>query len=191
MNVYILLSANKTNIGTMIRSVTGEPYSHVSIAFSRNLKDLFSFSNRRGTYSDGTPLIGGLVEEDLSDDIFKESTCALYTAHVSQNELTKMKRKLNKFIKNKKDLRYSTLGLFSVLLNKEWERRRHFFCSQFVAEILKSSGKRLSSSKPPSLTTPMDIVKNENFELVYEGPLNKLNKQVLKESVFYFEEDFL
>ena len=60
--------------------------------------------------------------------------------------------------------RYNFLGLIFLLLDKPFERKRHYFCSQFVTMLLEKSD-IWHSSKAIGLTRPMDLMIIENKEL--------------------------
>ncbi len=57
--LYIVFSAAPTRIGSIIRFVTGNKYSHVSISFDEDLKRMYSFTR----YHANTPFIAGFSEE--------------------------------------------------------------------------------------------------------------------------------
>lgn len=64
--------------------------------------------------------------------------------------------------------RYSLLGLVGVLFNIPIKRSDHYFCSQFVAEVLIKS-EVVSSSKVPQLITTDDLRALVKNDLMYEG----------------------
>lgn len=55
-------------------------------------------------------------------------------------------------------------------LKEPIEFSNSYFCSQFVAEILKRSGIHLWD-KLPAMVTPDDFRTNERMQLIYEGKL--------------------
>ena len=58
--LYVVFSATPLKVGSMIRTVTGEKYNHVSISFSPRLKTLYSYAR----YYKKAPLYGGFVKEN-------------------------------------------------------------------------------------------------------------------------------
>ena len=65
-NIYVLLTRSQSLLSRMIHRLTGDSFTHVSLALDSQLQTLCSFARR---YSH-TPLPAGLVHEDLysSDD---------------------------------------------------------------------------------------------------------------------------
>lgn len=60
--------------------------------------------------------------------------------------------------------------MIKVLFNKQIHRKNAYFCTQFVASILKESGVELSS-KPSCLVTPADLEQAPILKKVYQGYL--------------------
>ncbi len=58
------------------------------------------------------------------------------------------------------------------MLNKPIQRKNAYFCSQFVAYILKESG-IITFDKPLELVTPYDLQQIPKLEFVYEGKLHQ------------------
>ena len=65
--LFILLTFTGTVPGKLIKAYTKEPYSHVSIAFDKNLNDLYSFA-RRGLYN---PFNSGFIKENIRTGIYQ------------------------------------------------------------------------------------------------------------------------
>ena len=84
--------------------------------------------------------------------------------------MQKMNRYLQEIEAQKKQYRYNFLGLFGVMLNKPIDRKKAFFCSQFVATLLKECN-IIHFEKPLSLIAPHDLQKVCKFQFVYEGKL--------------------
>lgn len=62
-------------------------------------------------------------------------------------------------------------GLFGFLVNKPIQRKNAYFCSQFVATILKKN-QVIELDKPLALTAPHDFQGLTLLDLVYEGKFN-------------------
>lgn len=64
------------------------------------------------------------------------------------------------------------------LVNKPIKRKKAFFCSQFVATVLKECN-IIDFEKSPSLVAPNDLQKVSKLEFIYEGELKAyLNKGI-------------
>ena len=167
--VYIVLSDTGTLFTTLIKKYTKAPYNHASLSFDPELKEMYSF----GRKNPKNPLYGGFVKEDVLTGTYsryRETTCVIYKLAVTKRQMVKMKRILEVFIKNDDKYLYNILGVIGVSLKEPIEFSNSYFCSQFVAEILRRSGIQLWD-KLPVMVTPDDFRDNEQLELIYEGKL--------------------
>lgn len=167
--VYIMLSDTGTLFTNVIKKYTKAPYNHASLSFDPDLKEMYSF----GRKNPRNPFYGGFVKEDIfkgTYSLYRETTCVVYKLEVSEREVVKMKRVLDVFIKNNRKYLYNLLGVIGVSMNEPVEFSNSYFCSQFVADVLRRSGIHLWD-KLPALITPDDFRKNEKLELIYEGKL--------------------
>ncbi len=170
-SVYILLTNTGTLFTKTIQTYTKAPYNHASISFDRELSELYSF----GRKNPNNPLNGGFVKEDIQTGTYSKypnTTCVIYELRVSDREVAKMKRVLQLFIRMRQKFFYNLLGVIGVALKEPVEFSNSYFCSQFVAEILKRSGIRLWN-KLPALVTPDDFRQCERLHLIYEGKLSE------------------
>src|SRR5690625_7550046 len=71
--------------------------------------------------------------------LFKDADCVIYSLTVTERQLEKLKRYIFAMERSKEIYRYHFLGLFGFLVNKPIQRKDAYFCSQFVATILKNS----------------------------------------------------
>ncbi|MDR7079436.1 hypothetical protein J2Y03_004494 [Neobacillus niacini] len=166
--VYILLTNTRSVLTKLIRLYTKKPYNHASIAFDYALTEVYSFGRKIA----GNPFIGGFVKEDVRASLFKQADCAIYSFTVTEAQMQKMKHYLQEIEAAKKQYRYNFLGLFGVMLNKPIDRKKAFFCSQFVATILIECN-IIQFEKPLSLIAPHDLQKVCKFQFVYEGKLKE------------------
>lgn len=167
--LYVLLTYSGSLLSRCIKLYTKEPYTHVSIALDINLNELYSF----GRIHPYNPLFGGFVRENIVNGTyarFENTRFALYSLKVNDIQYRKLKKEIYKFKLNQEKYGYNLVGLFGVVLNVPVERKYNYFCSQFVATILKNSGINIID-KPTALITPRDFRKCEKLELVYEGIL--------------------
>jgi len=170
-SVFILLTNTGTLFTKTIRTYTRAPYNHASIAFDRELTELYSF----GRKNPANPLNGGFVKEDIRTGTYSRypnTTCVIYELRVSERELAKMRRVLQLFIAKRHRFLYNILGVIGIALKEPVEFSNSYFCSQFVAEILQRSGIKLWN-KLPALVTPDDFRQCERLQLIYEGKLSE------------------
>jgi hypothetical protein len=164
--VYILLTNTGSLLTKLIKLYTKKPYNHASIAFDRHLSEVYSFGRKTAR----NPFIGGFVKEDVREGLFKQADCAIYSITVTESQIQRIKYYLQEIEKRKKQYRYNFLGLFGVMFNKPIKRNNAFFCSQFVAFLLKEST-IIHFQKPISLIAPYDLQCVPNVQLMYEGKL--------------------
>jgi hypothetical protein len=164
--IYILLTDTGTLFTNLIKLYTKKPYNHASISCDSELSEVYSF----GRKTDRNPFIGGFVKEDVDKGLFKEANCAVYALTVNEVQLQKMNCYIKEIEAQKGEYRYNLLGLLGFLLNKPIKRKKAFFCSQFVATVLKECN-IIDFGKSPSLVAPNDLQKVSKCQLVYEGEL--------------------
>ena len=117
----------------MIKCYTKKPYNHASISFDAELFEVYSFGRKTAR----NPFNGGFVKENVRQGLFKQAECAIYSLSVSDEQYESMWQYIEKINKHKEKYRYNFLGLFGFLLKKPIHRKYKFFCSQFVASVLK------------------------------------------------------
>lgn len=169
--VYIILTSTNTYLSQAIKFVTSERLCHVSIAFDHELKEVYSF----GRKDQRNPFIGGFVQENLNGPVFRDAYCAIYTFEVNQASYLLMRKRIYHFHTHAHLYRYNFVGMFPVMFNIAWKRKNHYFCSQFVNDILEYGNVHLFN-KPSVLIKPGDFRKS-GLNLLYEGMLsNYLHK---------------
>lgn len=170
--IYLLLIRTSTMFSRLIHTMTKSNYTHVSVALDIECKELYSFGRKYPNLM----LPAGFIMEDLHKGLFMKNLsapCALYELVVTDKVYRNLKFELNKMTWNAKQFRYSCVGPLFCYFGVSYERKNHFFCSQFVADILGRVG-ALSLNKPPSLYVPNDFTLMPELELVYEGTLEGL-----------------
>ena len=66
--------------------------------------------------------------------------CALYALEVTDEAYARAKRRADHMMNHGELYRFNSVGLLLCALHIRWNRRRHYFCSQFVSEVLQKSG---------------------------------------------------
>jgi hypothetical protein len=172
--VYILLTDTGTLFTKLIKLYTKKPYNHASISFDLELSEVYSFGRKTAR----NPFIGGFVKEDVKKGLFKQANCAIYLLIVNEVQMQRMNHYIKEIEAQKGEYRYNLLGLWGFILNKPIKRKKAFFCSQFVATLLKECN-IIDFGKSPSLVAPNDLQKVFKFQFVYEGELKGyLNKGI-------------
>ena len=170
--IYILLTRSGTLLSNLVYSVTGASYTHASLAFDEDLSCLYS-STRKNGY---TMFPAGPSREYLNRGVFKlrpDVPCALYALEVSDEAYLRAKRRADHMMAHGNLYRFNVLGLILCALHIRWQRRRHYFCSQFVSEVLEKSG-AMELPKHSTLMHPNDYSALTDLHCVYEGRLSGL-----------------
>lgn len=167
IKIYILLTDTGTVLTRMIKFYTKKPYNHASIAFDAELMEVYSF----GRKNPKNPFIGGFVKEDIYSPLFTKADCAIFSLTISTQEYNKMYQYIQEIASKKEHYRYNFIGLFGVLMKRPIKRKSAFFCSQFVATVLKESNVSHFEQKDLSLIKPSDLIDLADFQFVFEGKL--------------------
>lgn len=179
--IYIVFSKTPTWLSRLIGLVTGGSYTHVSLSFDDKFDNLYSFCRKYPS----NPFYGGFATESLYRGVYAKSPssyCLIYKIPVNDTSLKTIKDEVNKFVINADIYKYNFLGLFMVLLNKPFERKNHYFCSQFVTMLLNKSNV-WESPKPTTLTRPTDLLEISDKEIIFEGYINELQYNPLEERI--------
>ena len=170
--IYILLTRSGTLLSKLVYAVTGANYTHASMAFDEELNCLYS-STRKNGY---TMFPAGPSKEYLNKGVFRlrgDAPCALYALEVTDEAYVRARRRAEHMMARGELYRFNTLGLILCALHIRWQRRRHYFCSQFVSEVLQKSG-ALELPKPSTLMHPSDYAKLPELRCLYRGTLADL-----------------
>ena len=167
--IYILLTRSGTLLSKLVYAVTGASYTHASMAFDEELNCLYS-STRKNGY---TMFPAGPSKEYLNRGVFRlrgDAPCALYALEVTDEAYVRARRRAEHMMARGELYRFNTLGLILCALHIRWQRRRHYFCSQFVSEVLQKSG-ALELPKPSTLMHPSDYAELPELRCLYRGTL--------------------
>lgn len=136
-------------------------YTHSSIGLEEDMNTFYSF------------MVNGFVEEDVSRFLcgkFPPFPCQLYEIEVSQEVYNEIKRIINEFKREKKKYRYTKKGVISGLFFIPRQKKNEFFCSHFVAHVLKKSS-AVTIKKNTALYFPRDFKKMSGLNLRFQGNL--------------------
>ena len=170
--LYIFLTRSGTLLSNLVYHITGAKYTHVSLAFDEDLNTLYS-STRKNGY---TMFPAGPSKEYLNKGVFRlrdNAPCALYALEVSDEAYARARRRAEHMMAQGELYRFNTLGLILCALHIRWQRRRHYFCSQFVSEVLEKSG-ALALPKDSTLMHPNDYTQLPQLKCLYKGRLADL-----------------
>ena len=171
-SIYILLTRSDTVLSRIVHLITAARYTHVSIAFDGNLHAVYSSSRKNGR----TLFPAGPCREYLERGYWKEhdqTPCVLYELRVDDQAYHAAQREVERILSNQGKYHFNILGLLLCQMNIPFQRRRHFFCSQFVGQVLNRSG-ALALPKDPSVTKPCDYMSMPELVCRFQGRLREL-----------------
>lgn len=174
--VYVLCSRSDTWPSRIIYRFSPGEFTHVALAMERDLRDLYSF----GRLYDRLPLPGGFVTEHVHTGVYGRcgsSTCRVYRLSVSEQGYKRIGKILRFMKAHGKYYHYNLFGTVLCAMQISRKRRARFFCSEFVAELLRRSG-AVQLPRPVHLMRPCDIMALPELELIYEGPLSTSDRGV-------------
>ncbi|WP_096272890.1 hypothetical protein [Paucisalibacillus globulus] len=174
--IYFIFTDTGTYLSRMINLYTNKPLNHVSIGFDHELKEVYSF----GRINPKNPFSGGFVREDIRGDFLRDSKSAVYALNITEQEYESIRHHISVFQTNASDYKYNFIGLVAIPLKVEINRKNAYFCSQFVATLMKDT-KSFKLSKPTNFVTPADIRENSELQLIFQGRLGDYPKHKLRE----------
>lgn len=166
--IYIVLTETGSILSRAIQLYTQENFNHVSIAFDRNLTEMYSF----GRKFENNPFIGGFVQENIHSKLLRSANCAIYECNVTDEQYELLQQKIQFFKQHMDKFRYNFIGLIGVACRIKLEREWAFFCSQFIATLLKDAGFNLDGLCPYFMK-PTDLGKLPYMHLCYKGELSR------------------
>ena len=165
--IYIVLSDSGSAISKILRLFTKAKYNHVSISVKEDLSEMYSFGRRWKYYA----FYGGFVRETPYTGVFgvfPKAEIAVFPLSVTEMQCEGIKTRLNEMYAQRKKYKYSWLGVFMVPFRKKLNRKRHYYCSEFVRKILLEFGV-MKEEEFPAVTTPNDFLHILNGKQTYEG----------------------
>lgn len=168
-SVYLLLTRSGTVLSRLIRIFTGDEFTHIAITADDTLRKLYSFSRK---YS-RLPLPAGFTCESVYGGYIGSHPfmkCALYELTVSEETYGKIRERIAVMNRTPGAYRYSLLGVLFCAFGREFYRRRYYFCSQFVGDLLDRSG-ALCLPKAAGLMHPDDYRTIPGLNRLYGGDI--------------------
>ena len=166
-NIYLVQTYTGSVPSRIINTFLREKYVHISISLDETLDDVYGF----GQFKSVNPFVGGFQKEDMAAAPFSAAKCRIHKVDVSKESYKEIKRALEAFNQNGDKYRFSILGLLTAYVRIPWQRKYHYFCSEFVSELLTNS-RVVNHSTPHSIIRPEELIQEvEDIEVVYEGSI--------------------
>lgn len=167
--LYVLFSRSDTWFSELIYRFSPGEFTHAALALDEDLRYLYSF----GRYSPHMPLPAGFVTENVHTGVYGRcggSTCRVYRVEVSEEGYRRTVKILNYMQQNAEFYHYNLFGVALCAMRISYKRKARFFCSEFVAEMLRRAD-AVELPKPAHMMRPADLMELPQLQLIYEGPL--------------------
>lgn len=161
--VFITLMHSGTAMSNLIKTVTGDEFSHACISFDLKLEQMYSFGSKKLGSADL-----GLVNMGYTNEFFKhyKAHYAVYVMYLDKEHYNRMKERLKYFTDHEDEMKYDFPSLIACALQVPTEFRKKYFCSRFVMDVI---GAGSDIPKAPSLWTPQQISTLDNISMVNKG----------------------
>lgn len=159
--IFLLLTEFPTREAKLMGVLTGFRYTHASVGLDEDMNTFYTFRYR------------GFFTEKITRYIRSDRLsfpCQLYELEVSEDVYQSIKTILENFEKYNNFLRYTKFGLVMSLFHIPYRRRYRYFCSHFVADVLKYS-LAAKLKKKSSLYLPNDLRKLDGMNRIFQGDL--------------------
>lgn len=173
--IYIVVSQTGSIVSRMLKKITGAEYNHVSVSLESDLHCMYSFG-RRYTYF---PWWGGFVRESTmygSLKRFSETRAIVMAIAVNESTYNEIEIRLHDMIENRNDYHYDTIGLLLAGFNIKYKRDRHYYCSDFVRELLVNFGIESPEVFEP-IVQPMHFLDIPDGNVIYRGRLRDYDRR--------------
>lgn len=167
--VYIVLSEGGALFSKVIKGFTRSIYSHASLSFDSELKDLYSFNSvdDKGNFGKGRFEI-----EHFNTRFVKDNHLAVFAVFLKEKDYNTMKKNVDWLLKHIDETKYSFINLLAIAFKiTPIEGDTREFCSQFVDRMFKLIGVDITGMKSQCVV-PGEIFKqskkNNKIYTVFE-----------------------
>lgn len=189
--VYIMLSQTQTGFAKAIRKVTGNTYSHSSIAFDADLKHLYGFAR----YKCGVPVVAGLVREypeRFTLNKVDNVPVIIYRIPVTKEQYIIGARRVRDVIHDPEMYLYNLYSVLTYPVFKGFETYKAYTCSEFIVHVLTLMGVPLRTSKPAHKYTPEQLIDVlRDYEVIFKGNLLDYADATEHHPAFFKSPDYI
>lgn len=165
-NIYIVLTQSGTVLSRAIQLYTKQMFSHVSIAFDSELKEMYSFGRKK----EHNPFIAGFVHENPNCSLLRNADCAIFSCYVTDEQYHRLRQQIQYYKLHRDNYKYNFIGLLAVMCRFKLKRSNAFFCSQFIGTIFKKAGLSLNGQST-FFIKPTDFAQLPYLNCIYIGKL--------------------
>lgn len=147
--ITVLLTKYSDWISNLVYHIGGRGYTHASLALGEDENTYYSFNYH------------GFCVETLEKHRHRGVEKSLsYQLRISDEAYDNIKECIEQMKIHRSEFQYTRIGVLFCILRIPFKWNHHYFCSQFVAEIMMDSG-AVKLKKKPQLYLPNDL----GFEL--------------------------
>lgn len=173
--IYLVLTHTGTVLSKIIKTYTGDEFSHISISLNKELTEMYSF----GRLNPYNPLWGGFVHEYINKGTYKRffrTQTKVYSLDVTDVQYEKVKENIYKIKSENENKRYkfNLTGLFAVGFHKTIKREHSFYCAEFVRYVMENADIKLNLPDPAK---PEDFKNISGLQEIYKGLLRRYKAQ--------------
>ena len=127
--ISVLLTKYSDWISTLVYHIGGHGFTHSSLSLEEDEDTYYSFNYR------------GFAVETVDKHRRRGVKCSrCIQLQVSDEAYLEIKERIQGILEHRGEYRYTRLGLLCCILHLPFHWKDHYFCSQFVAELLRESG---------------------------------------------------
>ena len=177
-SIYVVISKTGTLLCRMIGLFSGGEYNHASLSLDESLKLMYSFG-RVNAYN---PVVGGFVKESPFFGTFKRfhgTEVIVYKIPVTQHQRLAVEACLHEMYRKRNHYAYNFLGLLVAAFGVYWQRENHYYCSEFVRDVLGWYSV-LDAQVYRGIVKPEDFAAIPGAQVIYCGNLQQYAKRYRK-----------
>lgn len=161
--ITVLLTKYSDWVSSFLYHAVGHSYTHASLGLEEEPGVYYSF-NYKGFCVE-------TLEKHRRRGVEKSILCEV---EISDEAYWRMKKQLLQFKEHRMELRYTRVGVAFCLLHLPFRWKGHYFCSQFVVEMLQNSG-AVPMKKPAVLYLPnqifSELIQTDRVFRIQENPV--------------------
>ncbi len=169
--IYIVVSQTGTILSLILKLVTGAEYNHSSISLDKTMHTMYSFGRKNPYHA----LPGAFVKESPEYGTFKRfknTEAKVVKMTVTEEQYNELSSQLRRMWRHREEYHYNYIGLLFGMFHRKKKRDYYFYCSEFVAELLKDSG-IVAPDTFGTIVKPIDFLDLPGTEQIYQGKLQK------------------
>lgn len=145
--IVVLFTSYKDMVSDFIYYISGRGYTHASIALEEDPEYYYSFNIK-----------GFRKEYPRRYKKRMRDKSASFHLEVSEESYQKIRERLKEMEPHAEVYHYTRIGVIFCLFHIAWHREHHYFCSEFVSELLKMSDD-IQLRKKSSLYLPQHLAR--------------------------------